>query len=91
MNYTPDPAMLSDLLELQTQSAPAGKHGCIFPGLQIYSNRVVDGKRVTEPIAAGIAEQQLRVVQQQGYEGFCLFAYDYLSGDIIDVVCKFSR
>jgi len=91
MNYTPDPAVLSDLLELQAASAPAGKQSSIFPGLQIYANRVVEGKRVTEPIAAGIVEKELRAVQEHGYGGFCLFAYNYLSDEIIDVVRKFNR
>jgi hypothetical protein len=91
MNYTPDPAALSDLMALQTASAPVGKQGCIFPGLQIYASRVVDDKRVTESIAAGIVESELRVVQQQGDGGLCLFAYDYLSDEIIDAVRKFSH
>jgi uncharacterized lipoprotein YddW (UPF0748 family) len=91
MNYTPDPAALSDMLELQARSAPTGKRDRIFPGLQIYASQDVDGKRVTRPIAGDIVEKELRVVQQQGYKGFCLFAYDYLSDDIIDVLRKFSR
>lgn len=89
MNYTPDPAVLSDLLELQTRSAPAGKCDRIFPGLQIYANQIVNGKKVTRPISGAIVERELRVVQQQGYQGFCLFASDYLSDEIIDVVRKF--
>jgi uncharacterized lipoprotein YddW (UPF0748 family) len=91
MNYTPDPTALSDMLELQARSAPAGKRDRIFPGLQIYTSRTVNGKKVTGPIAGDVVEKELRVVQQQGYEGFCLFAYDYLSDEIIEVARKFSR
>jgi uncharacterized lipoprotein YddW (UPF0748 family) len=90
MNYTPDPAALSDLLELQTASAPAGKRDRIFPGLQIYTSRVVGGKKVVGPIAAVVVEKELRVVQQHGYGGFCLFASNYLSDEIIEAVRKFS-
>ncbi len=91
MNYTPDPAVLSDILDVQTASAPAGRFSRIFPGLQLYAPRVVDGKRVVRPIDATIVEQELRLVQQRGSHGFCLFAYTYLSDEIIDVVRKFGE
>ena len=90
MNYTPDPVILSDMLDLQSASAPAGKRDRIFPGLQIYAQRVVDGKKVTEPMDPAMVEKELRVVQQHGYQGFCLFAYNSLSEEIIKVVRQFS-
>ena len=90
MNYTPDPATLADLLAWQAESAPAGKRDRIFPGLQLYASRVVNGKQVSGPADAAIVDQELRVVRQQGYEGFCLFAYDYLSDEILSVVRKFN-
>ena len=91
MNYTPDPVVLSGVLELQTASAPSRKINRIFPGLQIYASRVVNGKKVVESIDAAIVEKELRVVQQHGYQGFCLFAYNTLSDEIIDVVRKFDN
>ena len=90
MNYTADPAVLAEMLELQTASAPAGTFNSIFPGLQIYARQTVNGKVVSGPADASIVEQQLRVVQQHGYQGFCLFAYNTLSDEIIAVVRQFS-
>jgi hypothetical protein len=90
MNYTPDPLMLSDMLDLQSASAPTGKGDCIFPGLQLYAQRVVNGKKVTGPMDAAMVEKELRVVQQHGYKGFCLFAYGSFTDEIIEVVRKFS-
>lgn len=90
MNYTPDPVELGEMLTLQTASAPAGKVTKIFPGLQIYESYSENGKKKARPISAAVVEQQLHVVQQHGYEGFCLFANNYLSDDIIEVVRKFS-
>ena len=91
MNYTPDPAELEEMLETQARFAPPGKLNRIFPGLQIYQTTVVNGGKVVRPADPAIVEQELRVVQQHGYQGFCLFACNSLSDEIIDVVRKFSR
>lgn len=91
MNYTADPAVLSEMLELQTASAPAGTFTHIFPGLQIYAPRTVNGKKEVVAQDASIVEAELRVVRQHGYEGFCLFANDYLTDDIVTVVKKFNE
>ena len=91
MNYTADPVVLAEMLDLQTASAPAGTFNSIFPGLQIYARQTVNGKVVSGPAEASIVDQQLRVVQEHGYQGFCLFAYNTLSDDIIAVVRKFSE
>ena len=91
MNYTPDPTELSAMLQAQARYAPPGKLDHIFPGLQIYTAQKANGKTLTAPIEASIVEQELHVVQQQGYQGFCLFAYCYLSEEIIQVLQQFSR
>lgn len=91
MNYTGDPAVLSEMLDLQTASAPAGTVERIFPGLQIYATRTVDGKKQVGPQEATIVEEQLRVVQQHGYRGFCLFSYNNLTDELIAVARKFSE
>ncbi len=90
MNYTTDPVILGEILELQTASAPSGTKGRIFPGLQIYTKKVSDGKPVTGPMDAAVVEKQLNIVRQQGYNGFCLFAYNSLTDEILAVVRKFS-
>lgn len=91
MNYTPDPAVLSEMLDLQAASAPAGTLNRIFPGLQIYATRTVDGKKRVEPQSAGAVEEQLRVVRQHGCRGFCLFSYEYLTDELINVARKFNE
>ena len=40
---------------------------------------------------AAVVEEQLRVVQQQGCPGFCLYAYAYLTDHSIAVVRKFAN
>jgi hypothetical protein len=90
MNYTEDPMELAEMLELQTASAPPGTVRRIFPGLQIYSARTKNGKREVTSQRAAIVEQQLQIVRQHGYEGFCLFAYNHLNNELIEVVKKFS-
>ncbi len=90
MNYTPDPAELEDMLKTQARFAPEGKRDRIFPGLQIYATRVVGGEKIVGPAEAAVVEQELRMVQQQGYRGFCLFACNSLTDELIVVVRKFS-
>jgi uncharacterized lipoprotein YddW (UPF0748 family) len=90
MNYTADPQALAEMLGLQARSAPPGTFDRIFPGLQIYSTRLAGGERITEAMDPALVERQLQVVARLGSKGFCLFAYNYLTDDIIAVVRKFS-
>jgi hypothetical protein len=91
MNYTADPAEFADLLHAQADAAPAGKFGSIFPGVQTYDSRVVNGKRVVKSLDAETVRQELNIVREQGYSGFYLFAYNTLSRDIIEVVRQFNN
>jgi len=91
MNYTPNPAEFADLLRAQAEAAPAGKFNCIYPGIQTYDNRIVDGRHMAGPLDADIVRQELDIVREQGYSGFCLFAYSTLSDDIIKVVRRYSE
>jgi len=90
MNYTPDPEEFADLLQAQSLAAPAGKFASIFPGIQTYDNHLVNGKHVVNSLKADVVKQELEIARQQGYEGFCLFAYNTLSDDIINTVRQFS-
>jgi len=90
MNYTPVPAEFDDLLRAQADAAPLGKLGLIFPGIQLYHSQTVNGKRVTQPIDAAIINQELAIVQEQGYQGFCLFAENYLTDEIVEAVRHFG-
>lgn len=91
MNYTAQPEVLAELLELQSASAPAGTHGRIYPGLQLYAPRPLPGRKEMGPADAAIIERQLRIVRELGYRGFCLFAYNYLTDEIIDVVRRYGE
>jgi uncharacterized lipoprotein YddW (UPF0748 family) len=91
MNYTPDSVELAEMLETQARFAPPGKLERTFPGLQIYATRVINGEKVVRSIEAGVVEKELREAQAQGYQGFCLFACNHLSDEIIEVVRPFAR
>lgn len=91
MNYTPDPAVLAEVLELQEASAPPGTKDRIFPGLQIYKRITIGGTSQTIPMDPATVEKQLTIVRDQGWSGFCLFAYNTLTDDTIAVVRKFSE
>ena len=91
MNYTPDPEALVEILQGQTAAAPPGTLARIHPGLQLYVSKTVGGKRTVVPQNAAVVARQLRVVQQQGYRGFCLFAYNYLTEEIIAAVRPFGE
>ena len=86
MNYTTDPSELEDILREQASRTPLGMSDRIFPGLQMYS---VKNKVVTS-LDAAIVEKQLQLVRQKGYQGFCLFAYNSFSDELIGVVRKFK-
>jgi hypothetical protein len=87
MNYTPDPTELEDMLEEQGNYIPQGKQNSVFPGLQLY---IVKDK-VVMSLGADIVEKELLLVRQKGYHGFCLFAYNSLSDEIIDMLRKYSK
>ncbi len=91
MNYTPDPEELVEILQGQTAAAPPGTLARIHPGLQLYVSKTVGGKRTVVSQNAAVVARQLRVVQQQGYRGFCLFADNYLTEEIIAAVRPFSE
>ena len=86
MNYTTDPSELEDILREQASRTPQGMSDRIFPGLQMY---IVKNKVVTS-LDAAIVEKQLQIVRQKGYRGFCLFAYNSFSEELIGVVRKFK-
>ena len=86
MNYTTDPVELDEMLQEQASRTPQGMSDHIFPGLRIY------GKSKASPsLDADNVEKQMTLVQQKGYQGYCLFATKYLSEDLIRVAGKFSK
>jgi uncharacterized lipoprotein YddW (UPF0748 family) len=92
MDYTLNPIELSERLELQAASAPKGTFNRINPGIQIFQwHTAEDGKKSLAPVDPAIVEQELRVVQQQGCLGFCLYSYACMTDDTIKVVRKFGE
>ena len=86
MNYTTDPSELEDMLQEQVSRTPQGMSGRIFPGLQMYPGK----NKVVKSLDADIVEKQILLVQKYGYNGFCLFAYNNLSEELIEMVKKFN-
>jgi uncharacterized lipoprotein YddW (UPF0748 family) len=87
MDYTTDPVELKDILEEQISRTPKGMSDKIFPGLQIYTR---DANKKVTSLNAEIVRKQLELVREKGYKGYCLFAYHYLSDDIIEVLKGFN-
>jgi len=83
MNYTVDPEELNEILDEQAYRTPKGMQDRIFPGLRIY------GKEKPS-LDATIVEQQLNIVKERGYKGYCLFATKYLSDDLVKVAERFK-
>lgn len=86
MNYTDSPEELRLVLKNQIAATPKGANGRIFPGLQIYTSKTVNGKRTAASQDAEIVAQQLKIVREMGYNGFVLFADVYLTDDLADAV-----
>ena len=86
MNYTTDPVELEDILREQESRTPQGMSDRIYPGLQMYRVK----NKIVSSLDAAIVEKQLLMVRQKGYHGFCLFAYNSFSEEIIEVVRKFK-
>ncbi len=82
MNYAENIPDLQDILDEQMFFTPEGlSPNRIYPGLQIHKGGA--------PMNADIVEDQIEMVLQYGYLGFSLFAYSYLSDEIIAVVSGF--
>jgi uncharacterized lipoprotein YddW (UPF0748 family) len=92
MDYTLNPIELSELLEVQSASAPPGAFGRIVPGIEIFAwHTSENGRRGLIPIDPAIVDQELQVVQQQGCPGFVLYSYACMTDDTIAVVRKFNH
>lgn len=86
MNYTDRMDILKEILDEQVLYTPEGMSGNIYPGLKLYTQK----NNVTVPMDAGIVGQQLEMVKQYGYRGFCLFAYSYFSDEMVEILQQHS-
>lgn len=80
MNYTGKLDDLKDMLDEQALYTPEEMSERIYPGIQLY----IDGN-------PAVIDQQLEMVKQYGYRGFCLFAYSYFSDEMVEIINKYSQ
>jgi uncharacterized lipoprotein YddW (UPF0748 family) len=80
MNYAGKLDDLKDLLDEQVLYTPEKMSERIYPGIQLY----IDNN-------PAIIDQQLEMVKQYGYRGFCLFAYSFFSDEMVEVINNYSR
>lgn len=82
MNYADNLTAFTEILDEQERYTEPGMQERIYPGLQIYKQQ--EGKTI--PLDAEIVRQQLELIKEKGYQGFCLFAYSYFSDEIAAVI-----
>lgn len=68
------------------RATPAGKEQAVFTGIQIYQVVQEQGASRVRPQSADVVEQQLKIVQAQGYHGYAFFAYNSQSDELLELV-----
>lgn len=86
MNYKDNMEEFKEIIENQMLYTPKDKADKVFPGLQLYTNT----DNGFGPIDAEMVKQQLQMIKDYGYHGYCLFAYSYFSDEIIEVAASFA-
>ena len=86
MNYTEDPEVLCDILDVQKAWTPASAGNSVFPGLQTYARRERNGRLKVEPLDAAVVQRQLEIVRQRGYRGYALFAYNRMGEETFEMI-----
>lgn len=87
MNYSDRIDILREIIDEQVLYTPDGMQEMIYPGLRLYTYN----NSVAVPMSADILDQQLEMIQQYGYRGYCLFAYSYFSDEMVDVLNRHSH
>lgn len=87
MNYSDNILGFLEKLDEQDHYMSSEQFKKIYPGLQIYKH-TPDG---VKPLDADIVKEQLEIVKEKGYRGYCLFAYSYFSDEIVDVLEQFNK
>lgn len=91
MDYTDDIRELRTLLELHKASATPEQLAAFYPGLSLYTGKVVDGKKVSVSQDAKVVKEQLDLVRDMGYRGFTLFCSAQLTDAQIKVLSQASK
>lgn len=83
MDYFDSLDDLRQALELHRATVPRAKMATLYPGLSLYTSKTVDGKKTTVSQDAAVVRDQLQLVRDMGFKGFCLFCSAQLSDDQI--------
>jgi len=86
MDYSDSLEDLRHALEVHRATVPRAKMATLYPGLSLYTSKTVDGKKTTVSRDAGVVRDQLDLVRDMGFKGFCLFCSAQLSEDQIEVL-----
>ncbi len=87
MNYTENLDELREIFDEQKLFTPDGMTNRIYPGLRLYTK----SKNGFGSVQAQSVQQQLEIVKEEGYEGFCLFAYSYFSDEIAEMLRNYLK
>lgn len=87
MNYTDNIDELRDILDEQHSFTPENLSHRIYPGLRLY--QVKQGKY--GPITGSLLQSELEMIQEDGYEGFCLFSFSFFTDEIVHILRNFSK
>ena len=90
MDYCDDIRDLRNLLELHQASVTPEELKTFYPGLALYTTKMVDGKKVGVSQDAKVVREQLDLVRKMGYRGFTLFCSAQLTEDQIKAIAKSS-
>lgn len=88
MDYGDDLESLQQMLDTHRNSTPQKMMGAVYPGLALYTNEVVDGKKTTRPQDPEILREQIELLRKNGYRGFALFSSMQLTEDHIEVIAE---
>ena len=91
MDYSDSLEDLRHALELHRVTVPRAKMATLYPGLSLYTSKTVDGKKTTVSRDAAVVRDQLALVRDMGYKGFCLFCSAQLSEDQIKVIAQWAE
>ena len=88
MDYCDDIRDLSALLDLHKASVTPEELKAFYPGLALYTSKMVNGKKSTVSQDAKVVREQLDLVREKGYRGFTLFCAAQLSENQIKALAK---
>ena len=91
MDYCDDIRDLRALLDLHKASVTPEELKTFYPGLSLYTSKMVGGKKVTVSKDATVVGEQLDLVRRQGYRGFTLFCSAQLTDAQIKVLADQAK